>query len=1015
MSLRTEPYRIALIGYGHIGRPLHDSLARDEQSFTVVGVLLRDDARSSTVPAELRLHHVEQLRESKPDLVVEENGEVQKTKSESIKAYQVPEGHSPGEIFTTTQIEKGMVSIVILTFNQLDFTQKCVQSIQRHTPEKHELIFVDNGSTDGTKKWLRKQIKENHNYRFIDNKTNLGFAKGCNQGIAAAGGEYLLLLNNDVVVTPNWLSGMRECLNRNPNIGIVGPMTNQISGIQKIPGVPYPSINHLDEFACSFHEKYRHRQIPSRRIVGFCMLFRKELVERIGLLDESFGTGNFEDDDFSLRAELEGFSNVIAGDVFIHHYGSRSFIGNQIDYRSSMGGNRKIFLDKWKGIDYKSPLARKLLSLQEKEEAWKFYHQDQLEKAAEKFLTALKISPQDEAIYLSFGEMLIDAKRYQEAFDILEQLPPEKRNDQIYARLGYCLEGLGRIAEAEEFAEKSLSVKPGNALALNLKGTLAYRRGQKEEAAGVFQKAIQADPGYGEPFTNLGVMKWEAGEREAALNFLERGFILSPTGTDNLQLYHSAVSETGAFERAEKFLLEAESLHPAHKKIQYLLVDVFLRQGKNEAAMERIESSIAHFGMDDGMMKAALEVRKKIGAKEIPEKGEKGTVSLCMIVKDEEKHLAKCLQSAKTIVDEMIVVDTGSSDRTKELATIFGAKVFDFAWENDFSSARNDSLSKASGDWILVLDADEMISEKDHHFLCNLRQKKNGHPRAFSFVTRNYVNRMDLIGFTPNDGSYPEEEGAGWTPSEKVRLFPNDRRSCFENPVHEMIRPALEKNQVPIQKCPVPVHHYGKLDSEREKEKGERYYALGRKKLELHSDLSSLTELAIQAGALGHFDEAISLWNQVLALDPKMTDAYINLSYNHLKLKKYAEAAQLAQRARELDPDSKEGLLNYSSAEFYCGNIERVVASLEDFLPRCLEYPPILGLLSLAYFLEGKIEKGLPLVEKLKRIGFDYKEYVLNSAQDLIAAGQEKKAAKLIEITKKSHKQPLRNAEMGIG
>jgi glycosyltransferase involved in cell wall biosynthesis len=510
-------------------------------------------------------------------------------------------------------------------------------------------------------------------------------------------------------------------------------------------------------------------------------------------------------------------------------------------------------------------------------------------------------------------------------------------------------------------------------------------------------------------------MKWEAGEREAALNFLERGFILSPTGTDNLQLYHSAVSETGAFERAEKFLLEAESLHPAHKKIQYLLVDVFLRQEKNEAAMERIESSIAHFGMDDGMMKAALEVRKKVGPREIPEKGEKGTVSLCLIVKDEEKYLARCLQSAKTIVDEMIVVDTGSSDRTKELATIFGAKVFDFAWENDFSLARNDSLSKASGDWILVLDADEMISEKDHHFLCNLRQKKNGHPRAFSFVTRNYVNRMDLIGFTPNDGSYPEEEGAGWTPSEKVRLFPNDRRSCFENPVHEMIRPALEKNQVPIQKCPVPVHHYGKLDSEREKEKGERYYALGRKKLELHSDLSSLTELAIQAGALGHFDEAISLWNQVLVLDPKMTDAYINLSYNHLKLKKYTEAAQLAQRARELDPDSKEGLLNYSSAEFYCGNIERVVASLEDFLPRCLEYPPILGLLSLAYFLEGKIEKGLPLVEKLKRIGFDYKEYVLNSAQDLIAAGQEKKAAKLIEIIKKSHKQPLRNAEMGIG
>jgi len=144
-------------------------------------------------------------------------------------------------------------------------------------------------------------------------------------------------------------------------------MTNQISGIQKIPEASYSSINNLDEFARSFREKYRHRQIPSRRVVGFCMLFKRELIERIGLLDESFGTGNFEDDDFCLRAELEGYSNMIAGDVFIHHYGSQSFIGNQIDYRSSMSGNRKIFSQKWNGFDWTSLAGRKLLSLKEKE------------------------------------------------------------------------------------------------------------------------------------------------------------------------------------------------------------------------------------------------------------------------------------------------------------------------------------------------------------------------------------------------------------------------------------------------------------------------------------------------------------------------------------------------------------------------------------------------------------------------------------------------------------------------
>jgi len=156
--------------------------------------------------------------------------------------------------------------------------------------------------------------------------------------------------------------------------------------------------------------------------------------------------------------------------------------------------------------------------------------------------------------------MLVDAKRYQEAFDILKQLPPEKKNDQIYARLGYCMEGLGKIVEADDFAEKSLSAKPGNALALNLKGTLAYRRGQKEEAIEFFQDAIHAESGYGEPNTNLGIIKWESGDKEEALNFLERGFILSPTSTDNLQLYHSAVSEKGFFKRAEKIFAEAGAL-----------------------------------------------------------------------------------------------------------------------------------------------------------------------------------------------------------------------------------------------------------------------------------------------------------------------------------------------------------------------------------------------------------------------------------------------------------------------
>ncbi len=129
---------------------------------------------------------------------------------------------------------KGLTSIVILTCNALKYTQECVASIEKFTPEAHEIIFVDNNSIDGTVKWLNKLAKENARYKLIQNSENMGFAKGCNQGIEVASGEYILLLNNDVVVTEEWLSGMLECLNSSPDIGIVGPMTNNISGLQQI-------------------------------------------------------------------------------------------------------------------------------------------------------------------------------------------------------------------------------------------------------------------------------------------------------------------------------------------------------------------------------------------------------------------------------------------------------------------------------------------------------------------------------------------------------------------------------------------------------------------------------------------------------------------------------------------------------------------------------------------------------------------------------------------------------------
>ena len=141
-------------------------------------------------------------------------------------------------------------------------------------------------------------------------------------------------------------------------------------------------------------------------------------------------------------------------------------------------------------------------------------------------------------------------------------------------------------------------------------------------------------------------------------------------------------------------------------------------------AMHEVERAMLNIGIDDGMLAAALAVREKVGRKSIAGVTRGKTISLCLIAKNEEDNLPKCLFSAAPAVDEIIVIDTGSTDRTKDIATAFGAKVYDYEWNNDFSAARNESLSRASGDWIFILDCDEVISQRDYVALRKLVDSK---------------------------------------------------------------------------------------------------------------------------------------------------------------------------------------------------------------------------------------------------------------------------------------------------
>ena len=242
----------------------------------------------------------------------------------------------------------GLTSIVLVTYNELPYTKLCLDSIRRYTQLPYEIIFVDNASSDGTIDFLRQQ----QDVQLIENTTNRGFPAAVNQAIEVAKGEQVLLLNNDCIVTTGWLNRMLAALFGEADLGLVGPYSNEVSGEQRV-AVDYQHLADLDGFAWDWGQRHHQQLLITDRLVGFCLLIKREVIDDIGGLDERFGIGNYDDDDFCRRALAAGYRLAIAEDAFVHHFGGATFKGASIDYVELMEKNRQIYEDKWQ-VDVKA-------------------------------------------------------------------------------------------------------------------------------------------------------------------------------------------------------------------------------------------------------------------------------------------------------------------------------------------------------------------------------------------------------------------------------------------------------------------------------------------------------------------------------------------------------------------------------------------------------------------------------------------------------------------------------------
>lgn len=313
-------------------------------------------------------------------------------------------------------------------------------------------------------------------------------------------------------------------------------------------------------------------------------------------------------------------------------------------------------------------------------------------------------------------------------------------------------------------------------------------------------------------------------------------------------------------------------------------------------------------------------------------------ISLCMIARNEAAWIGDCIRSVLPVVSEVILVDTGSTDETVAIVRQLGGKVYHRPWDDDFSAPRNLSIEKASGDWILILDADERIAARD---LPALRALTADRSICSEFLQRHYSNDPRLSDFTPCHGEYPEFESgvAGYFESNCVRLFPNHEGLHYQGRVHELVEHSIRAiGRHLVRRTPVRIQHFGHTKVHQEKRnKSTQYLNLGIDKIKDDpSYWQAYFELGVEANINRDYPRSIEAFKKAITFMPTYLPAYVNLGYVYCECANYPEAEAILKRALQMAPRSDEAYCNL--AVVYMRS--RRLAEAEECLRRAIAINP---------------------------------------------------------------------------
>jgi len=420
------------------------------------------------------------------------------------------------------------------------------------------------------------------------------------------------------------------------------------------------------------------------------------------------------------------------------------------------------------------------------------------------------------------------------------------------------------------------------------------------------------------------------------------------------------------------------------------------------------------------------------------------TVSLCMIVKNEEDWIEGALDSVRSVVSEIIIADTGCTDRTMERTRRFNPKVLNFQWTEDFAAARNATLAEARHPWILVLDADERIAAQDLPLLTAATKKGQD---GFHLIQRNYVFGNQVFGWTANAGQYEEgKQYAGYVDNPLIRFFRNDPLLRFRGAVHEIIDPTGLPNHLRFDSIPVVLHHYGKVrGEERVAAKQQHYLALGLKKIQedptnskAHFDLgiqyqelrlhkeavecfqksfamsrlpAALLYAAISQKATGRPEEALALLDRALAIGLNTFDVHLERGNALLALGRTQDALREYKATERLNPKNPIAVFNCGLAYRKLGDL----SAAERYYEKALQLDPAFDKAALELAtLRVTSEKYLAaaqLLEILIARRPDYREARLTLAKTYIELNRGADAVTLLE--KSTDADPIAGSLLG--